>query len=168
MHPCCNAERVHCSLWATYGKSWASTDTSQSNQLHWSRKAARLNPSSLWDLGFLALKHSLTPNLSLSRSEEKTTLSLIKKEVTVFPHSCQSSMTNTLVQDMRSWFNYHLPETIQTSPLPEKCHKAEAESSSSEEEGREIVPTSYIGCSTYGITHWDRAAAQSTTCSLTF
>lgn len=100
-----------------------------------SRKAAWSNPSPLWDLGFLALKASLISNPSLSRSEDRTTLSLTKKEVAVFSHSCQIYMTYTLVQVMRSWFNYHLPDTIQNSSLPEKCHKVEAESFSSGGEG---------------------------------
>lgn len=56
----------------------------------WPRKVQWLSPSSLWDLDFLAIKPSLILNPSLSRGEERTTLSLTNKEVAMLPCSCQS------------------------------------------------------------------------------
>lgn len=113
-----------------------------------------------------SLKPFLIPNPSLSRSEEKTTLSL-KQRSACFPtalrvkglsHSCRT-------QEAGSTTIY--PRLFRTCPLPKSATKQRLKAFPVK--GREVAPT--FLCWMFhlqGNSHWGRAEALNTSCSLFF
>lgn len=96
-----------------------------------------------------SLKPFLIPNPSLSRSEEKTTLSL-KERSACFPTALRVKGLSHSCRTQEAGLTTIYPRLFRTCPLQKSATKQRLKAFPVK--GREVAPTSSVGCSTYKVT----------------